>query len=1412
MKRKFKITTFFVLALLINLTLLTLNCFPQNNHEHHKHQIKNASIKKDSTIKIIDALKRDDGAGEAIIIQCNRDDKAADKWIQEYIKNTKDKLNTLKQGKSSGCSNLDFEDGNFNSWTGQTGVNNGYPAGSWVNGIVAGRHTIVSGGSDPYASGANPIPLPAPNGGIFSVKLGNDNTNYQAERLIYTFTVQPQDTNFIYKYAVVLQDPQHTPSEQPYFDFQILDQSGNVIPCSYQHYVAGGGLSGFFVSPAASDVSFKPWTTVGINLSTWVGQQITIIATTADCAQGAHFGYAYLDFICPSSFSSSPNIYCDTQTSVVINAPMVEPGMTFNWSTGQTGSSITINPQLYDGSSINCFIESPTSVGLCGFWYVFPIQIFHFNPEFTFTTNCLTANFTDASTVNIGSIQNWLWNFGDGNTSATQNSSHTYSNAGTYNVTLTITTAYCGQKIITHPVTVTGMSLSMNSTNITCINTNATATVTATGAPPYIYVWTPSPPVGQGTNSVSNLSAGTYTVAVSDGSGCSSTASCTITEPSTFQITLTSTDVTCFGSSDGSITVSTSGGTPPYTYLWSNSQTDSIASNLPANTYSVVVTDAGGCTTTQSAVVNEPPQLIITATATPNAICYGDTSVLTANNASTYIWSPSTGLSSTSGTQVSAYPVTTTTYVVIGTNAAGCTASTQITVTVSPLPIINITGTTPICSGQSSVLTAHGGVSYIWNPSATGDNITVSPLMQTVYYVTGTDANGCENTAQFTVNVVQMPVANAGNDDAVCSLTYQMNAVPSLGAGTWTGSGPGTVMFSDIYGPTAILTVSANGIYTLIWTENNGNNCIDSDTVTVQLTQIPTSDFTVNNIPCFGGTTTVTYTGTGTSQYQFMWNYGGGIAVPGNGTGPHTLSYQFAGTYQVSLTVSLNGCSSAPTAISVIHPPKLQDSYVQTNELCYGDYNGSIDLTVTGGTPGTGYTYLWSNTYTTEDISGITQGMYYVIVTDSNHCTIADTVEITGPDKLLITTSPDQIICMGDYPILSVTATGGTGAYHYHWSTSASTQSITVHPVINTSYTVYVTDDNNCQSVTNSITINVLPGIEINLYTDNDSVCPGYPANIFAWVTGGDGGPYYLYDVFGSMIDLPYIVFPFEDSNYILVARDKCGSKDRDTIRIYTLPEPIVVFTADKLRGCVPLQVLFNPQIYEEGSGYLWNFGDNMSFSTAMNPTHIFETAGEYDITLTITNKYGCNKTLTIADMISAYPLPDARFTPVPEYISILNPEVEFNNYSQGAISYIWSFGDGDSSEFVNPVHYYPAIGKYNSELIAISNHGCKDTLVVPLVVHDEYTFYAPTSFSPDNDGINDVFKVYGHGINPESFILYIYDRWGELIYKSENIETGWDGRYGGKKVKSGTYTWLVNFKYLSGVQQTKSGPVTVIR
>ena len=207
---------------------MTLNGFSQCSHQHFQN--KNDSIKKDSLIRVVDFFKRENGTGEAIIIQRHRNDPAADKMVNEYIRKIKNKYieksrnnsNTLREIESSGCSNLDFENGNFTNWTCQTGVNNGYPASGWGGTApVANRHTIVTGGADPYGG----FPMLAPNGGAYSVKLGNDDINYEAEQLIYTFTVQPQDTNFIYKYAVVLEDPgtSHLLSEKPYFELKILD-------------------------------------------------------------------------------------------------------------------------------------------------------------------------------------------------------------------------------------------------------------------------------------------------------------------------------------------------------------------------------------------------------------------------------------------------------------------------------------------------------------------------------------------------------------------------------------------------------------------------------------------------------------------------------------------------------------------------------------------------------------------------------------------------------------------------------------------------------------------------------------------------------------------------------------------------------------------------------------------------------------------------------------------------------------------------------------------------------------------------------------------------------------------------------------------------------------------------------------
>ena len=144
-------------------------------------------------------------------------------------------------------------------------------------------------------------------------------------------------------------------------------------------------------------IYYKPWAMVGINLGSYIGQNVTVMVTSADCTQGGHFGYGYIDFLCPASMLQTPNIFCEHDTSVVLYAPHFESGFDFNWSTGQISPSITINPQLYNGSSIECYIESPNSAGLCGIWYVFPIQVIQINSTVSVSDNNITSNSTEGT-------------------------------------------------------------------------------------------------------------------------------------------------------------------------------------------------------------------------------------------------------------------------------------------------------------------------------------------------------------------------------------------------------------------------------------------------------------------------------------------------------------------------------------------------------------------------------------------------------------------------------------------------------------------------------------------------------------------------------------------------------------------------------------------------------------------------------------------------------------------------------------------------------------------------------------------------------------------------------------------------------------------------------------------------------
>ncbi len=270
-----------------------------------------------------------------------------------------------------------------------------------------------------------------------------------------------------------------------------------------------------------------------------------------------------------------------------------------------------------------------------------------------------------------------------------------------------------------------------------------------------------------------------------------------------------------------------------------------------------------------------------------------------------------------------------------------------------------------------------------------------------------------------------------------------------------------------------------------------------------------------------------------------------------------------------------------------------------------------------------------------------------------------------------------------------------------------------------------------------------------------------------------------------------------------------------EMIPVFYVPEPD--FTSSITSGCEPLMVSFNTLNDDAGLLYHWNFGNyGRNFSNEKDPIQIYMGEGVYDVSLKLTTEQGCSKETTVSQMITVYPKPYSKFIADPMVISSLHPEVQFADLSVGAYENIWYFGDGDTSSVTNPFHKYSVneFGEFVVTMIAKTEYGCTDTVRNTIKVQDVTTFYVPTAFSPDGDGINDVFNVQAYGVELDSYTMWIYNRWGEIIYKTSDIYNGWDGTAKGynKIVEAGVYTWRVVYKDVTGIEFSKAGIVTVIR
>ncbi len=343
---------------------------------------------------------------------------------------------------SQDCPNSDFSMGNFTHWTGYVGnccpvnINMGAP------GIVAGRHTIMAPGTDPIVPALQLVPPGFPS----SVRLGNSGAGYQAERLEYQLNVTPNNSLFIFSFAVVMQDPGHPAAEQPRFEIQVFDPMNQPIACTYYQVAAGNGIPGF---QSQGSVRWRDWTQVGVDLSPYIGQQVRIRATTADCGYGGHYGYGYLTARCePLQITVN---YCIGDTIASLTAP--NGFVQYQWSDGSSNQTIVINNPQPGQTQYTCTITSATGCQATLAAVVAPVTPF---PGFTDSSLCnLQVVFTDTSYAMNGQVVGWAWKFGDGSpVDSSQNPVHTYPAPGQYMVTLVgISSAGCIDSI-TRPITI----------------------------------------------------------------------------------------------------------------------------------------------------------------------------------------------------------------------------------------------------------------------------------------------------------------------------------------------------------------------------------------------------------------------------------------------------------------------------------------------------------------------------------------------------------------------------------------------------------------------------------------------------------------------------------------------------------------------------------------------------------------------------------------------------------------------------------------------------------------------------------------------------------------------------------------------------------------------------------------------
>jgi len=639
-------------------------------------------------------------------------------------------------------------------------------------------------------------------------------------------------------------------------------------------------------------------------------------------------------------------------------------------------------------------------------------------------------------------------------------------------------------------------------------------------------------------------------------------------------------------------------------------------------------------------------------------------------------------------------------------------------------------------------------------------------------------------------NIVATPVTICAGSSVVFNGSTSTNVAGGL---NWNFSNGGSQASATGVGPHTI-SYANPGTYTAILNGIDFAGCSSTESVTITVNPIPTAPSVTSLNYCQNATVSALSAG-GTNLLWYPTATGG----IGSATAP-TPSTANAGTFSFYVSQTINGCESPRAQLDVIVAP-LPTMDVPINiTACPGELIPSVAFTSTFSS----ITYAWSNDNTTIGLAatGASSLPNFTTLNGTNNDVIA-TISVTPtvgtcsglPINFTITIHPlppinagiDLSICDGESATLN--ATGGT---NYSWNNGIQ-NGIQFTPVNTATYTVTGTSTDGCiNSDQVLITVNPIPTV----FAGNDiTICPGASviltasgASTYTWNNGVNDGV--------SFIPSSTI------TTYTVIGTSIAGCTSTDDVDILFNSIETVSFSSDNALGCAPFLVNFTNTTLNAVS-CSWDFGNGTTSANCGTVPSTFLQVGCYDVSLTVTFANGCTNNLTQQNIVCVEAPPIASFIATPSILNQYDSQTSFHNTTIGGINYIWNFGDGSATTTIeNPEHDYAGLplGNYLVTLIAYSTTGCIDSTTRVIQIKEDLVYYIPNCFTPDDDEFNQFFQpIFTSGFDPYDYNLFIYNRWGELIFESHDTQFGWNGSYGSNSevdiVQDGIYTWKIEFK-----------------